>query len=486
MPEENNKVISQAARIFVCSFMFIVAMLLADFYILSIKLKNEESNAAFVEVSGQLRMLIQRVSLLSLALASARESELRLRFREEISIQLDLMERAYLGLIDGNTALNLPSSDTGANMPASVARVFFQPPLDLGRNIDSFFLNVRGLLSSSSEELGIKNPFLEQIVHSSSSLVENLRILTELYREQGQSGIQELRTFKLVNLTLIIVALLIIVTVIFIPLLRKFHNEFSRREKAEVELRASARTLMEKTHELSRSNAGLEQFALIIAHDLKAPLTSINAFLKLISEELEEKSIKSLREPLTYIERATLRMQSMIADLLSFSRVSQENQLFSLVDLNLILSEILEDLTPTIRHIDAQVRVENLPVITADPIQMRQLFQNLVSNSLKFRQTDKALLIHVKACSDATGDYALLRFKDNGIGFNSSVQEERIFQIFRRLEGSEAFEGSGVGLAICKKIVERHSGEIFVKSRPGGGSLFTVKLPYHQLPALKE
>ena len=237
--------------------------------------------------------------------------------------------------------------------------------------------------------------------------------------------------------------------------------------------------------ELERSNLELQDFAYVSSHDLQEPLRKIRAF----GDRLKQKEVKNLSEKgLDYLNRmvnAAERMQILINDLLTFSRVSTHAKNFVAVDLNEILEGVLSDLEFAIEQSEAVIEADPLPTIEAEPIQMRQLLQNLIGNALKFRRPGISphIRITTKVLSDLK-DVALnhklvkITVEDNGIGFDDKYSD-KIFQIFQRLEGRK-YEGSGIGLAICKRITNRHGGDIEVKSQPNQGTIFTITLPLKQ------
>ncbi len=230
---------------------------------------------------------------------------------------------------------------------------------------------------------------------------------------------------------------------------------------------------------LEQSNRELESFAYVASHDLQEPLRKIQTF----GERLKATSASELGPTgLDYLERmhgAATRMRRLIDDLLAFSRVASKSQPFTPVDLHQLASEVLEDLESTIDKAGATVTLEPLPSLQADPLQMRQLLQNLLSNALKFRQEDVAPAVRVRGTThEATGQCELV-VEDNGIGLDEKYAD-RIFNVFQRLHGRNQYEGTGIGLAICRKIVERHGGTIGVRSSPGQGATFTITLPIEQ------
>lgn len=250
-------------------------------------------------------------------------------------------------------------------------------------------------------------------------------------------------------------------------------QSISRRQRAEVGLRR-------KTAQLARSNQDLEQFAYSASHDLQEPLRKVMAFGSLLEKEYGATLEGDGHLYLDSMAKATRRMQTLINDLLGYSRVTTRGKTFVAVDLNEVVRGVLSDLEVRIGETHAQVNVGDLPAIHADPTQMRQLLQNLIGNALKFHKRDEHPVITVSAepVADAAGPpaHCRIRVKDNGIGFDEKYLE-RIFGVFQRLHGRDEYEGSGIGLAVCRKIVERHGGTITATSQPGEGATFSVTLP---------
>jgi PAS domain S-box-containing protein len=239
-------------------------------------------------------------------------------------------------------------------------------------------------------------------------------------------------------------------------------------------------TNLKKTQlRLEHSNRELESFAYVASHDLQEPLRKIQTF----GERLKTTAAAALSpEGRDYIDRmqaAAVRMRRLIDDLLSFSRVSSTAQPYAQVNLSTIAREVLGDLETTIEQAKASVTVGELPVLAADPLQMRQLLQNLVGNALKFRREGVPPTVSLRGTVDVQAQRCELVVEDNGIGFEEKYAE-RIFNVFQRLHGRGQYEGTGIGLAICRKIVERHGGSIRVSSTPGVGTTFRVSLPLKQ------
>lgn len=250
-----------------------------------------------------------------------------------------------------------------------------------------------------------------------------------------------------------------------------------RKSHEELEFRIEERTSELKTYmaKLEQSNQTLQDFASIASHDLQEPLRKVTTFGKMLKSKCGA-AIDGVGED--YLNRmlsAAGRMQTLLRDLLEFSRVSTQAQPFIEIELSEIVREVLCDLEVGIETTGAVVKFDNLPRVHADPTQMRQLFQNLIGNALKFRKESEKPAIEVSSSAD--DDTVEISVQDNGIGFDEQYLHN-IFAPFQRIHGrSSRYEGTGMGLAICKKIVERHGGSITAKSSPGAGSKFIVTLP---------
>jgi len=243
-------------------------------------------------------------------------------------------------------------------------------------------------------------------------------------------------------------------------------HELGERRRAEEQLAQQAK-------ELARSNAELEQFAYVASHDLQEPLRLIASYTHLLEKGYKGKLDAEADEFIGYTLESTRRMQRLIKDLLAYSRVSMHGKAFDKTDLNEALKQALFNLHIAIEENQALITQDDLPVLNADALQMAQLFQNLIGNAVKFHGQEPPS-IHISANqSDAVWTIGV---RDNGIGIDPRYYE-RIFVLFQRLHDRSEYSGTGIGLAICKRIVERHQGKIWVDSEPGKGATFYFTLP---------
>lgn len=234
--------------------------------------------------------------------------------------------------------------------------------------------------------------------------------------------------------------------------------------------------------ELQRSNRELEQFASVASHDLQEPLRKIQAFGDRLAAKYAATLGEQGREYVERMQASAARMRKLIDDLLTFSRIATKAQAFAPVDLAVVAADVVSDLEGRIQQTGGRVEIGPLPVLDADPLQMRQLLQNLIGNGLKFRKPTEPPVVRVEGglspSENGTPRYEL-RVSDNGIGFEE-IYLDRIFEVFQRLHGRHDYEGTGMGLAICRKIVERHGGTITARSALGQGATFVVNLPAKQ------
>jgi signal transduction histidine kinase len=243
-------------------------------------------------------------------------------------------------------------------------------------------------------------------------------------------------------------------------------TEITERKQSEEQLR-------ETSEELARSNAELERFAYVASHDLQEPLRMVSSYVQLLARRYKGRLDSDANEFIAFAVDGATRMQRLINDLLMYSRVGTKGRPFEPTDCNTVLGQSLVNLSATIEETRAVITSDDLPTVMADETQVAQLFQNLVSNAVKFRGEDSPR-IHI-SCEQENNQW-IFSVSDNGIGIDRAYHE-RIFAIFQRLHGKSEYPGTGIGLAICKKIVERHGGRMWLESEPGKGSTFFSTIP---------
>ncbi|MGB8190833.1 MAG: ATP-binding protein, partial [Chitinophagaceae bacterium] len=255
----------------------------------------------------------------------------------------------------------------------------------------------------------------------------------------------------------------------------KVTRDLTEKKLAEDKLKQYAARLEQKNQEL-------EEFGYVASHDLKEPLRKIITFGDLLQHNYSNTIDERANTYIARMQDAARRMMSLIDDLLQFSLVDKDSQIMQETDLNHVMERVVQDLEPAIQSRNASVSFSSLPCIMARPLQMQQLFQNLIANALKFNdKEDPAVAVTYNLVEGENESDAIHRIsvEDNGIGFLTE-DSTRIFEAFRRLHGRSEYAGSGIGLAICKKIVEMHNGTIYATGQKGQGATFTIEFPVSQ------
>lgn len=243
------------------------------------------------------------------------------------------------------------------------------------------------------------------------------------------------------------------------------------------QLNAAADELARQADELSRSNADLEQFAYVASHDLQEPLRKVSSFCQLLQKRYDGQLDERADEYIRYAVDGAKRMQDLINDLLAFSRVGRSSQTFERVDLAAVVDDVLHVLGPAIADAHATVTVENLPEVDGDPRLLASAMQNLLTNALKFRREQPLTVdVHASLVGSATGNEWVVSVTDNGIGIESDYRDQ-IFVVFKRLHGKTEYPGTGIGLALAKKIAEFHGGRMWLEPTPPPGATFKLALP---------
>jgi light-regulated signal transduction histidine kinase (bacteriophytochrome) len=267
---------------------------------------------------------------------------------------------------------------------------------------------------------------------------------------------------------------------------RSLELEVAERKASEEKVTELNRQLLENIASLETANKDLDLFAFMASHDLQAPLRKIRMFSDRLLNNLPEALPKESHTYLVRIQEVSKRMQDLINDILRFSKISVEKESFEEVDLNMVMEDVLSELEVPIREKDAEIILDRLPVLPANMVLMGPLFSNLIGNSLKYSRKQVRPQIRIRYEQgpvtrgtngrDSETAYGRIFVEDNGIGFDQKYSDQ-IFDMFRRLHPNVEYEGTGIGLALCKKIVEKHKGYISALGKPGEGSTFIVSLP---------
>lgn len=268
---------------------------------------------------------------------------------------------------------------------------------------------------------------------------------------------------------------------------KSLENEINERKMSEEKVKALNQQLLESIDRLEAANKDLDRFAFMASHDLQEPLRKIRMFSDLLYSKCEDVFSEEGKTYISRIQNAAARMQALIKDILTFSKISVDKDAFETTDLNILLNEVLADIESTIQEKSAVIKAQKLPSLPVYPRLIGPLFHNLLSNALKYCKKDIPPFINIYCEISSAGDeertiapsvknYCRIYIEDNGIGFEQKYAEQ-IFGMFQRLHPNTAFEGTGIGLALCKKIVEEHGGFISARSKTDVGSTFIVSLP---------
>ncbi len=435
-----------------------------------------------METSGRERALVTRTALLAGSLHEARGTAAEEARREELLQAMRLLDQSHQSLLR-------------EELTEPVRAVYYDEPVVLNQKLDSYLAAVRAMTEGYPDARK-----LEKVTQAalSAEFVKGLDLAVQEHRAAHDEALARAIRLREWSLRANLFLLSLVGLFVFLPMVRQVQKDMADLAKLNIilEERVSSEKqtqaeISKHASELARSNTELEQFASVASHDLQEPLRKILAF----GDRLQRKCGDTLDpESLDYLKRmrgAAGRMQDLINGLLNYSRVSSRAQPFERVPLSRVVSEVLTDLEARIEQAAARVEVQPLPEIDADPMQMRQLMQNLIGNALKFHRQDRLPVIrvegvilspqqaqergysrHEKLCEIAV--------EDNGVGFDPK-HADRMFNVFQRLHSRKEFEGTGVGLAICRKIAERHGGRISAKSQLGQGARFTITLPLRQV-----
>ncbi|WP_299185045.1 YfiR/HmsC family protein [uncultured Aquimarina sp.] len=394
-----------------------------------------------------------------------KDKEERIKQQEEkISNQAKAIDTIKGGITDRNRWIEKLSSESKIQEKKYEEKLLIEKELE--KNIQdqvAFIKNQEKKIEASIQEIEKQQEYLEQ---QNEEIKEKEKIL-----EEQRSEIENQKT---INWSLIALISLILIGGIFV------YRSYLNKKRLNAALETKNKEIHEQSLVLESKNKELEQFAYIASHDLQEPLNTISSFIGLISEDYGDSFDDIGKESLNFIKNASIRMKKLIDSLLEYSRLGRTRD-FIKVDMNTVLVELKGDFTNILERTNAKIYSKKLPVVKGNPVELRLLLQNLVSNGIKFIEEDTIPEIHVEAIKKERKDEPSKRYwefsvKDNGIGI-PKIHQDRIFAIFQRLHSREKYQGTGIGLAHCKKIVESHNGEIWLESTEGKGTTFYFTIP---------
>jgi len=350
-------------------------------------------------------------------------------------------------------------------------------PADM--HLDSVFVRVKAFLAwrydmlhlartqskHASEELGRSGRAdrvalqkdIDRVVSQTRQTLASAKARAETFRQQ--------RTIEFVLATLAWIGITVLLILWVVA-------HFITREITRIRVEDEQREKLLK--QLVETNTELERFAYVASHDMQEPVRMVNLYSQMIAEDYDAKLDDNGRRYLTVVTRAAARMHGLVQDLLQYSRLQHDHSRHEAVDLNVQLEHVLGNFTRLVEDTGAQIEAAPLPQVAGNPVQIQRLLANLIGNAIKYQQPGQVPVVTISAT--AAGKYWQVAVKDNGLGIDAQFTTQ-IFEPFRRLHTWDQYEGSGIGLAICRKIVERHGGRIWVESAAGEGACFSFTLP---------
>lgn len=429
-------------------------------------------------------ILVALVVYSALKISEQREQQLLRADLETLTIVSDLRsafqaaetgQRGYLLTSDSSYLIPYFAGRAAISTTIDSLRVRAHQSEALSNLIDSVELISRRKLDELQETIDL---------HSSGEVQAALKLVrTDLGKnvmDRARAVIDDLRDAVLQHaedrfdsIQRYIFWLWVMVIVVVFLLIATLASVYESLRPLLLNLHQTTHTLRTRELELQQKNEQLENFAYIASHDLKEPVRTMTSFTQLLREDFGEKFDEEGQQYLNFIERAGLRIQRMIDGLLRYARVGSTGTAEP-VELNELVDEILFDYRAAIEEKRARIQVTKLPTSYGRRLELRQLFQNLIANALKFHRPGEPPLVEITGVSHPERDE--IRVRDHGIGIDAKFHDS-IFQVFRRLHRNEEYEGTGIGLAYCRRVVESHGGTIRIESEPGQGSTFVVFLP---------
>ncbi|MDA3792318.1 MAG: ATP-binding protein [Elusimicrobia bacterium] len=436
--------------IFVLAFLGILACL--GYLTLAKTIEKQQSHAAIINISGRQRMLSQKVALYLLHyMAESNDVKARNIYNLKINEAISLMESQHNGLLNGNPEMNLPGDP-----PPSVKEIYFSPPRSLDLQVRSYIKEARQF-SQLDIKIQKDQKYINYIASASDSILDGLDYVVREYQVVAERDNRKLIYLQFLLMLTTIVVLVLSGIFVFRPLFKKINIYIDK--------------LSDSVAALKKSNRELDNFVVTVSHDLGAPLRAIKAFADFLDDSVRDRLTEQDYDYLSEIKSATVRMDRLIKDILSLSKLSKIKNPYENVDIKKTINGILSDFKNIIDSKNIKLTIaENIPSIYCDRIKIKEVFKNLIDNALKYQTDDDGHRIEVKIGYKEKSKYHQFYVKDNGIGLDMKFRI-KVLDIFTRLNG-DGYQGTGVGLNIIKRIIEEHRGEINVVSEPGAGSKF--------------
>ena len=430
-------------------------------------IKTSQSDSYIVNIAGRQRMLSQKITKLSLLLVYASASE---QNRQELIDASALWEKSHRALQSGDPDMNLFDLENTEDIKALFTQI--RPHFEA-------IVESVSLLTSTNENRLDENEqalqALESILQNESSFLEVMDTITFQYDIQAREKIENISKLEYLLYGIALLLLLLEALAIFRPAIKKL-KQFTQQLIQQERSLAEANVRKQYVDELEQKNRDLESFTYITSHDLQEPLKTIDGFSQLLknhyASELDEKGLKMVH----YINQSAQQSSAMIKDLLLYSQLGSKKQLEP-VDCEELIQEIQDNFQYLIQESGSKINTFSLPVINGYRAELKVLFQNLISNGIKYRKENAAAIIDIH-CKEIDQEFRF-SISDNGIGI-AQKHFEKIFLVFQKLNKSHDSGSTGIGLAMCKKVVLSHHGHIWLESEEGIGTTFYVTIPKHQ------
>lgn len=461
------------------AFVVVIGMLaLTSFVVLQDIVSQAEATSGALVPLARERTLLTHILVDAAGVVRSQDPAERSVHRANLLAAADELEAVERSIVAQADPANVTS-----RMPERVRALYLSPPTSLDDRLKGVMVEVRRFAALSEANATDLEPTFQRIEREATLLVDDLEAVVVAYDVEQLRIDQRLRLVAFLIFAAKLATLVFGVFVAFRPPMARIRSEVERLDalRAHLEKRVEERTvtLAHRMEELARSNRDLEQFAYVASHDLQEPLRVVGGALQYVRDHHEKKLDDDAKQLIGYGIDSARRMQVLIQDLLAYSRLDRPVPHDQPVPAEDALADAVKNLRAAIQETGAAVSHDRLPRLGIDRNHLVQLFQNLVGNSIKFRG-EKAPRIHVGAVRE--GPMWHFSVKDNGIGIDPQ-HKERVFIIFQRLNRGDRYPGSGIGLAICKKIIERHGGRIWFDSPgKGKGTTFHFTLPYREWP----
>ncbi|MCB0318907.1 MAG: HAMP domain-containing histidine kinase, partial [Bdellovibrionales bacterium] len=448
---------TRISRTFKFSLAILLLLVCASFLTENLILRSQSKHALYQATTGNQKMLSQRISMLAFALLHSENPETSEKVRQSLLKNALEMEKGQYILL---------SDDTSAGLAQSERDWFTKSPINLDSRVKEYINQARELAKTEDKDINITNTNLHSIVSASSGLLEDFETLSSTLKQKGLAGVKKIQNFSNFFSGIRVLLLISLGLFIFSPLLYRLDFEFRERTRYE--------------QKLLSSNRDLEQFASIAAHDIRGPLQNIKSFAELLSEDGAANDKGTVTKYLEQIKKGIVRLETLVKDLLDYSRTSSGELIAEFVDVNAIIDQIKSENLELVQADKLFIDSGKIPKIYGDKILLNVLFKNVLSNSIKYSSNKEKVHIRVLTSPlEKKSMFAEIAIEDNGIGFATENLDD-VFKAFYREDQALKFPGTGLGLAICHRIVKKHKGTIKAGNSELGGAKIIIKLPIYK------